>query len=265
MLMKYLSLFIFLLSSPIIQAQILNINKHDVTTDSSNYWTGWFDFYFQTDNRSPTPSEKASFLSLESSLDLLHVSDRNAYYFTAQINHYEATGDPVISTGFAHGRINFERKKRLSYEIYGQWLFDHSRYLELRLLAGGGLKYRISHSDLLEFDIGSGFFYEHEKWKNLTNDGTNTMNNMIKSSTYLKFNVNFSDQINLAYIVFYQVGFDEDIEAYRQRISGHLQLDFNMSTRFSFMVEGSIHYENKPIIPINKTIFGIKNGFRFSF
>lgn len=260
---QVLVLFVFITSS--VQAQILNVNTHDVTTDSAKYWVGWLDFFFEVDNRSPTPDEQASLLALESSLDLIYVSERNAYYLTGQLNHYQATGDPVISTGFAHFRINFERKKKLSYELYTQWLFDHSRYLDIRVLGGGGLKYRWYKSDVMEFDIGTGVFYEHEKWGNLENDGTHTSNNMTKSSSYIKTNIELSDQVNLAFVSFYQFGYDRDIEEIRQRISGQLQLNFNISAHFGFIVEGSIHYENKPVIPINRTIYSLKNGLRFQF
>ncbi|UXX78236.1 DUF481 domain-containing protein [Reichenbachiella carrageenanivorans] len=217
------------------------------------------------DNRSPTPDEEASMLALESSLDVVYVSDMHAYYLAGQLNHYQATGDPVISTGNTHVRVNFLRKQRLSYEIYAQWLFDHSRHLNLRYLSGGGIKYRLFKTDIFEFDIGTGAFYEYEKWGNLARDGSQTINEMIKSSSYIKSNIDLSDQVNLAFVSFYQFGYDQDIEEVRQRISGQLQLEFNISAHFAFVIEGNIHYENKPVIPINKTIFGIQNGLRYDF
>ncbi|WP_422358648.1 DUF481 domain-containing protein [Reichenbachiella sp.] len=257
--------FIALLSVETAQAQILNINTRDVTSDSSNYWLGWFDFYFEVDNRSPTPDEDASLLSLEATLDLIYVSKSHAYYLSGDISHYEATGDPVISTGYAHVRIDLNRKKRLSTELYTQFNFDHSRHLQLRYLSGGGLKYRLVDREEIEFDIGTGFFYEHEKWKDLVIEDFYVTNNMIKSSSYFKSNIELTDHVNLAYITFYQVGYDENIEALRNRISAQIQLEFEFSKHFMFMIEGIIHYEDKPIIPINKTIYGIKNGLRYKF
>ncbi|WP_420581398.1 DUF481 domain-containing protein [Reichenbachiella sp.] len=247
------------------KAQILNVNKHDVTTDSANYWMGWLNFFFQIDNRSPTPNEEASLLALESSLDIIYVSERNAHFLSGQLNHYQATGDPVISTGFAHYRINFDRKKDLSIELYVQCSFDYSRFLDLRALGGGGLKYRLINSDVVELDIGSGVLYEHEKWGNLADDGTYTVNKMTKSSNYVKSNIGLSDHVNLAFIAFYQFGYDRDIKQVRQRISSQLQLAFTISKHFGFIVEGAIYYENKPVIPINKTIYSFQNGLRYQF
>ena len=74
------------------------------------------------------------------------------------LSHFEATGDPIISTGYLHYRMNFKRKNRLSYENYYQGLFDHSRLLDLRLLVGGGLKYRVLKTSSVESDIGLGVF-----------------------------------------------------------------------------------------------------------
>lgn len=266
MRLKYiLSLLIFLFMLSHAQSQILNINTRDVTSDSSNYWLGWLDFYFEVDNRSPTPKEKASLLSLEATIDLIYVSKSNAYYLSGDISHYETTGDPVISTGYAHVRVDLNRKKKLSTELYTQFNFDHSRHLQLRYLIGGGLKYRLVDREEIEFDIGTGFFYEHEKWKDLVIEDFFVTNNMIKSSSYFKSNVELTDHVNLAYITFYQVGYDEDIEAFRNRVSAQIQLEFEFSKHFMFMIEGIIHYEDKPIIPINRTIYGIKNGLRYKF
>lgn len=247
------------------QAQVLNINTRDVISDSSNYWMGWVDFFFEVDNRSPTPDEEASLLSLESSLDIIYVSKEHAYYLSGELNHYQATGDPVISMGYAHVRMDLKRKARLSGEWYTQFNFDHSRHLQLRYIAGAGLKYQLVQREEIDFDVGTGLMFEHEKWGNLAKDGTHTFNDMLKSSSYIKTNIELTDEINLAYITYYQIGYDETIEDYRQRVSAQLQLEFVFSKHFSFMVEGSVHYENKPVIPINKTIYGLQNGLRYSF
>lgn len=262
---KYLFFLLFFGLSFLSQAQVLNINTRDVTSDSSDYWMGWVDFFFEIDNRSPTPDEEASLLSLESSLDIIYVSSQHAYYLSGELNHYQATGDPVISTGYAHVRMDLKRKSKLSSEWYAQFNFDHSRHLQLRFISGGGLKYQLVAREEIDFDVGTGLMYEHEKWENLAQDGTHSFNDMIKSSSYIKSNVELTDEINLACITYYQIGYDQDIEEYRQRVSAQLQLEFEFSRHFSFMIEGSVHYENKPIIPINKTIYGLQNGLRYEF
>lgn len=262
---KYLLFLFFLFSNFVNRAQVLNINTRDVISDSADYWMGWVDFFFEMDNRSPTPDEDASLLTLESSIDIIYVSDQHAYYLSGELNHYQATGDPVISTGYAHVRMDLKRKSKLSGEWYTQFNFDHSRHLQLRVIAGAGLKYQLVQKEEVDFDVGMGLMYEHEKWENLARDGTHTFNDMLKSSNYIKTNIELTDNINLAYISYYQIGYDDTIEDYRQRVSAQLQLEFEFSKHFSFMVEGSVHYENKPVIPINKTIYGIQNGLRYNF
>ncbi|UXP31474.1 DUF481 domain-containing protein [Reichenbachiella agarivorans] len=258
-------LAVFLLISISTQAQILNVNKLDVTTDSSRYTFGGIEFFFETDNRSPTPEESAKLLTIESAVDIVYVSDLHAYYLAGELNYYEATGDPVISTGFIHYRTNLMRKNRLSYEVYTQASFDASRRLDFRGIVGGGIKYRIYKTPEFEMDFGTGAFYEHEKWETFDEISQIVSVSFWKSSSYLKSNLELSDAANLSFITFYQVGYDWDIDAFRHRISGELQLNFNITSHFSFVVEGSIHYEDKPIIDINKTVYGIKNGLAYTF
>jgi len=246
-------------------AQILNINKLDITSDSSGYYVGFFDFSFELDNRSPLPDEAASFLGVESSLDLVRVAKKNAYLLVGQLNHYQATGDPVISTGYLHFRVNFNRKKKLSYETYMQSLFDHSRHLAHRFLVGAGLKYQIYKNDKVEHDLGVGILNETEKWENLARDGTFTINNLFKFSNYYKLNVNLTKSTFVSFVVFYQVGYDDGIDAWRNRISTQIQLEFAINNKFSLLVEGSWSFEDKPVLPINRSIYSIKNGLRINF
>ncbi|PIB35207.1 hypothetical protein BFP72_07260 [Reichenbachiella sp. 5M10] len=261
----WIGLILLMLCQMNVRAQILNLNQLDVTTDSSGYTYGGVEFFFEADNRSPTPDESAQLLTVESALEVIHVSEKNAYFLNGELNYYEATGDPVISTGYIHFRTNFQRKKRLSYELYTQASFDASRRLDFRGLGGGGIKYRIHKTEVFELDVGTGFFYEHEKWETFDTVSEVVEKNLIKSSNYVKTNLVLSENANLGFITFYQVGYDSDIEGFRNRISGDLQIDFTLTEHFSFVVQGSIHYEDKPVIDINKTVYGISNGIRYEF
>jgi hypothetical protein len=127
------------------------------------------------------------------------------------------------------------------------------------------MKYLLFKNDYFEFDLGVGAFYEHEKWKNIVGDGSFIYNDMVKSSNYLKTNIAVSETTNLAFICFYQFGYDADIEAVRQRVSILVELELTISKRVSFILEGNIHHEDKPVIDINQTIYGLKNGLRFEF
>lgn len=246
-------------------SQILNINPIDVTTDSSNYFSGGVNFFLETDNRSPTPEEEAYLLAIELGSNLVYVGKKNAYYLNGQLNHYEATGDPVISTGYIHFRTNFFRQKTVSYEAYSQFSFDAGRRLDYRGLAGGGIKYQFVKKKGVDIDLGTGLFYEHEKWETFDDISVVVSKSLMKTSSYFKSNLYMSESATLSFISFYQVGYDPAISAFRHRISADLYLQFEITQYFSFMVSGSIHYEDKPIIDINKTVYAISNGLAFSF
>ncbi|RJE74969.1 DUF481 domain-containing protein [Reichenbachiella sp. MSK19-1] len=237
----------------------------DVTSDSSNYFYGGFDFFFEADNRSPTPDESAKLMTIESALDVAYVSKKHAYFQSGELNYYRATGDPIISTGYLHFRANFLRKRRLSYELFLQSSFDASRRLDSRHLAGVGIKYRFFDFDGFELDMGTGILNEYERWE--TFDAVSEVVNidLWKSSTYIKSNLDVSESATLSFITFYQVGYDGDINAFRNRVSAELQLAFEITEHFSFVAEGMVHYEDKPVIDINKTVYGISNGVRYVF
>ncbi|MGL1889708.1 MAG: DUF481 domain-containing protein [Reichenbachiella sp.] len=266
--MKNLSILFcltFLLLSHVTKGQILNVNSVDVTTDSSHYIDGNVEFYIETDNRSPTPEESAQLLTIQGATNLVYVAEKDAHYLSGQLNYYRATGDPIISTGFLHYRINFQRKKRLSYETYMQGSFDASRRLDYRYLGGVGVKYRMLEDRKVELDVGTGFFYEHEQWETFDDISEVVKISLIKSSSYIKTNFDLTETGTLNLILFYQVGYDQDIEAFRNRISGSGSLEFSINEHFSFVISASIHYEDKPVIDINKTVYSIQNGLQYTF
>ncbi|MCV9385817.1 hypothetical protein [Reichenbachiella ulvae] len=117
----------------------------------------------------------------------------------------------------------------------------------------------------IDIDLGTGAFYEHEKWETFDAVSEVVSISMVKSSNYFKSNLYLSETTTLSFISFYQVGYDQAISDFRHRMSADLFMQFEITKHFSFLVAGSVHYEDKPIIDINKTVYSISNGLNFSF
>ena len=163
-------------------------------------------------------------------------------------------------------------RKTIAYELFGQSQWDVLRGLNIRWLAGGGLRFNIVNKDKFLLALGVGAMYEFEEWREPLDDSTrNVLEGQLvaaeipKSTNYLTTNFTINDFIFFNMILYYQVGYDQTVEFFRHRINADSNLTFKFNNKLSFIVSGSFSFENRPIVPITKAIYSISNGLQYSF
>lgn len=265
-LSRFLTLLIILQFSASLKAQILKVNKGNLSADSSGYFMGNLTFDMNINNQSATADNNIVFRGITAGSDLVRVADRNAYILINKLNYFKSTGGPLISTGFAHLRVVFERKDPLSYLSFTQFQYDQGRKMPFRGLVGAGIQYALIRTGNAGLVISTGLMHEQEKWKSLETDGLIIEKNLWKSTNFISGNLTFGESGTvLNTTVYYQVGRDAEADLYRNRVSGDLSLTFGLSDKLSFSVNFTLQYENRPIIPINNFVYSLTNGLKWSF
>ena len=262
--MRILTFFTLLFFPVLSIAQILKVDKGEINNDSANFFLGNVNFNFNVNNQSATAEEEITFLGLTANADLVYFSEENAYILINNINYFKSTGGPVINTGFAHFRINFLRKRKLSYETYTQIQFDEGRNMPLRRLLGGGWRIQILESENSEMHTGLGIMYEYEEWKSFETDAIITKE-IWKNSSYVGFRSNINEYITFNGVIYYQGGRDTQSDLFRSRISGELTLSFNITEKLAFNTTFVSQYEDRPVITINNWVYSLSNGLQLSF
>ncbi|GAA0893831.1 hypothetical protein GCM10009122_35110 [Fulvivirga kasyanovii] len=248
-----------------VSAQILKVDKGSIDSDSSNYFMGNINFNFNLNNRSATAEKEITFTGLEANADIVYVAEKHAYILINKINYFKSTGGPLISTGYAHFRVNFLRKRIMSYELFSQIQYDDGRMMPLRFLQGGGLKFRLSSTEKSKIYLGIGGMYEEEHWKSVTEEDVIIEKELWKTSDYINGKFNFNDHVSFDVILYYQGGYDGESEVFRNRFSGDAVLSMQLTDKLSFLTSFSAQYEDKPIIPINNFVYSLTNGLKWSF
>jgi hypothetical protein len=242
------------------QSQILKVNKGAATIDSSGFYTGAVTLDFAINNRNSKADEQVLFTQFRQKGDISYTSEKHIYYLIDDIRYFKSTGGPLQSTGYGHARANFLRKKRLSYELFAQGQYDQGRNLNARLLAGGGLRYRI----LEHLAIGIGAMQEQEDWQELGSE-TNITKNITKLNSYLTGKIGLSEKANISLTGYYQVGYDTDDDIWRNRVSVDASLDIFLAKRFDLSVGYGLSYEDRPIIAISKSVYTFGTGLKYRF
>lgn len=245
--------------------QILNVEKSRIKDDSANYFVGKIGLSFTLHNRDEDETGTNIFIGLIANTNTAYLSAKNSYILINYVN-YTALGDQEAShTGYTHFRTNFSRQKKVSTETFTQYQYDLGRGLRSRWLIGAGLRIKLVENESTTFIFGPGLMYEYEDWVSPIEGQESRKVDLIKSSNYVSLNKKLTDQVNLNTIAYYQTGYDDNIESFRHRVSGELNLTINITQKLSLATAFNCTFEDRPVVPVNKFIYTITNGLEYIF
>lgn len=247
----FVLIFVFLGNSA--WAQILNIEKSRLETDSTKQWLGNMEFLFSIQE------QQVRVTNFALSTNISYFSNLHQYIAIGNLDLVKVQNEQVISNGYAHLRVNFFHHNKISYEVFSQGQYDEVRGMEKRLLAGGNLRWKIEDNDKLTVAVGSGLMYEDEKWSFAEVDSTTQL---LKSSTYLSYHHQIAEKFEVNLIGYYQGRFDYFD---KPRLIGDLNLNFGISKHFTFTSQFVVLYDAAPIVPIDKLIYTFENGLQINF
>ncbi|MEQ9592503.1 MAG: DUF481 domain-containing protein [Cyclobacteriaceae bacterium] len=263
--MKRLILMLLLFSLKVSVGQILKVDKGSLLLDTTKVLIGNVGLNFNLNNQSATSEEQIYFVGLKATSDLAYLRNQHAYILITSVNYFKSTGGPLVSTGYAHGRVNFFRMRKLSYENYAQIQYDDGRNMPYRFLIGGGMRLSILESEKSSVHLGIGAMREHENWKNIQADNVIIEKRIWKTSSYLGINTAFNEVISFHLAGYYQGGWDREDEIFRNRTSIDFQFRVKVTDRLGYVISYTGQYEDKPIIPINNFVFTLTNGLMWNF
>ena len=264
---KYIFCFLIasLTSNHTVFGQILNIEKARIDSiDDGKAYTINFETKFNFYNRSASKEDQARFASLANDLNAVFAPKKHAYIVLGKLAYTENNGEPILNNGYLHFRTNFNYQKKLSQEAFAQMQYDNFRGLSDRYILGGGIRWRVIQTEKFVGSIGTGPMYEKEIWRNINSEGEQNKD-LFKLSSYIILRWDITDNVNFNTIFYYQVGYDDSINAARNRFSSSSNFNFKISDFLSFTTSVSMAYEDKPIIPITKFIYGVENGLTLTF
>lgn len=252
-----LLLVLFTLSSS--NAQILNIErlrlKRDTATDFKMKLSAELTAY----NRSAAADNPANYLGYSMSFNTLYYPNQHAYTLLGQFDYVKLNDANVVNYGYLHTRINFLRKRILSYETFFQYSYDDFRGLNPRWLAGGDVRVRLFEGEKTSIVISTGIMYEFEKWQ-VPSSEQEVEASFVKSTNYLSVRHTFNELIDFNMIGYYQTGYDKEADLFRNRLSSSIILNSKLTEWLSWKNSFDISYEDEPIVDITKLIYTFKTG-----
>lgn len=262
--LKFLFLWLCLLSPAALYSQILNIERLRLESDTAKSFLVKATVGMTANNRSAAETEPAHLFALNFDINTLFYPAKHAYIFLSKFDYLQVNDEGILNFGYFHGRTNFLRENKINYETFVQYSFDNFRGLDPRWILGGAIRYHIARSAKTTFLIGIGGMYEYEKWR-IPYTTEHVDLGLVKSSNYLSFQTEINAYIDLNMVHYYQVGYDSGINGFRNRFSSSLALNAKINDRFSFTNSFDLSYEDKPVVPVTKLIYTLKSGLSINF
>ena len=164
----------------------------------------------------------------------------------------------VVNKGFGHLRMTKMISSKLFFEIFTQFGFNDFLLMKDRKLAGSGLRYKMVSNDRMNTFLGIGLMQENEIY-DMVNEPEKKL---LRSSNYLRWNINIAENTELYNTVYYQVS-SSDINDYRLLYDG--SIDFSVNENLSFFIELNYRYDNDPHGNMGKSYVQLNNGIEFTF
>jgi len=247
-----LTFIIILVLSISSNAQILNFNKGLLQSDTVK-WIGKVEVFFNAID------QEVSIANLGYDIDMIRKFDNMSLMAISKLSFATSNGDILLSDGYAHIRGVINRRKKLSEEIFGQIQYNAIRGLEDRFLIGGGLRYLVVDKEKYGVLAGMGLIHE---WENWVYDEVKSSTSILKSSNYISFYGDVNNQFHFNVISYYQASFES---LFVPRVSLEVNLNLNITKRLIFTSSFILHYDKRPVIPIDNFVFKFANGLGYQF
>lgn len=245
------------------QTQIVNIEKLRLSDTLENHLS------FE--------AELGVALSKNSSGDVLAGSGsiRTDYYFNKKnkllllgafgINRFKASdaekAKVIEDNQFIHLRYNRKLTGFLTWEAFAQGQFNEVELINLRLLMGSGLRFRILNKDKGYIYLGTMYMFESSD-EVFNSAGENIQFNHHRLSNYISMLYQINESAGISHVTYVQPKLDEMKDI---RVSSETGLEFKLFKKITWKTYLRVLYDSKPPIGVVDLRYELRNSIGISF
>lgn len=183
-------------------------------------------------------------------------------FATGQLRYGTQDGDPFRDRVFGHVRYNYRLLPWLVTETFTQLQRDRFARLQLRVLAGGGVRIRYFNRDAVKLFQGTTPMYEYENLDRVPLDRHPATVSTARWSNYVNLRLRLSEETRFTATVYVQPRVDEwsDVRVLNQAaLTVHLTEAVHLTTEFR------LNYDSRPPAEVESLDLALQNGIEVSF
>lgn len=234
--------------------QILNFEKLRSQIDTSKSWN------LSVDARFDLTKKIVSSTNFHTGINHYFLSKQHGYYVVGDLNFTRIDGQSIFNQGFAHGRTVLRRTKKISFEHFIQMQYDLGKGLKSRYLGGANIRLNLLEDSLKIFTLGTGLFYEDEKWVNELESSHPLANRNAKSNSYLSALCQINAWSQVVLTGYYQATFERFLSG-RLIIESNINMKF--TDRFRYNIDFSLSADPNPVVETGRLVYRLSTGFRY--
>ena len=248
---RLLFLFITLISIISVKAQVLHTESFSVILDTTKIIKGSIvpDFKFQ--------NLKKDLIEFENTADISFRINKSAITIANKIELSKYGEEVLLSGGFLYLEYRKIFENKIVIEPFSQLHWSEARGLEFKYAGGINLRYKIYFSEKVGFYIGTGPFYEYERWNYdgvadnlIPANPEDIVNEEVKLGTYLSFKWKTDINLDFDISLYHQSTFNEIFTT--PRLASSSSVKYNFTEHLGLILQYQNIYDYKPIVPIDK-------------
>ncbi|MEN9445163.1 MAG: hypothetical protein RIS47_2054 [Bacteroidota bacterium] len=199
-------------------------------------------------------------LSFENNVALQYTKNAHTFLLFNDMNIIQINNSNLANNGYRHLRYSYTLGDSTAYtlEVFGQHQNDVIKKLDLRVLAGGGMRFRLLKNDGGYVYFAPLLMWEHERFTDFANPDFD----VLKWDMYLVSSFLLWERLHFMTITYYQ---PEVAAMGRFRLSHESSLDFPIFKSLSFVVSFSLQYDSYPAVDVPAVFVEYKNTLKYSF
>ena len=259
MLLKYYQnfliknvLFIFLLSTALLNAQIVNVENLRHEIDS----IGW-----SSHARLDTEIEKnntSRIVSFTNQLRVQYKGEESLWFLIHDMSIKEINSTEIVNNSTQHLRFSHKISSKISYEAFLQSQSDRISEIKLRALAGSGIRYSLFESQKYKFYLGTTLMYEYEN----SIDEIESVHNDVRNSNYFSLKIKPNENIYVVSSNYYQPLVNKFSDF---RILSETSVTFKVFKKLRFITTFYYIFDSFPVTNVAKEQFKLTNGLIYFF
>jgi putative salt-induced outer membrane protein YdiY len=245
-------IFLIILSSEIVQAQVINIEKIRKYNEEGLAGTIELGFFYNDNGK--------KIATFKNNIEIQYDHGPNTLIFLNDLNLMRVDKDNLVNAGFQHLRYNYtiNDSSFFTVEAFFQRQYNSIKLLKKRYLAGLGPRFRLLGTEKSRLYIGTLGMYEYE----VLSDSVETSGKIARLGSYISFNWNILKNLSFSSITYYQPAF---VDFQDFRLSSESSFQLKITGSFSFRIGIQANYDSNPPENIQKLFYNWENELTFNF
>jgi putative salt-induced outer membrane protein YdiY len=256
--MKYISHLVLLLGLFLFNTRLdaqVNIEKYRQVEDAGGF-SGSFAFGAEAQTGNTDIQE----LAVEGRLDYVNPSV-TTFILTNNDFGWEQ-GQRFSNEAVVHIRQMYRLREGLRLEVFGQYNFDKTIFINHRGLLGGGLRLRLLDKKMLKLWGGSGYMLEHERLGIPATGPHPDRTTVSRWTNYLSSRLNINDRLASAWTIYAQPRFRAMQDF---RLLSNINIEVDLGGPVVLTLSFQMRYDSRPPGGIKKTDTKIEHAIAIVF